>query len=148
LWGTSFGGGLVLAAAALDRRVKATVAQVPIVNAREWMRWLRSPEQWEALLDRLDGDRRRRFEGQRSARIAIGGAFSSDEPCGMPCDAQVLQFMNERENVSHTRRRDIALESIEKILAFNPSATIGQIASRPVCLIANTGYEVLHPRTL
>ena len=53
IWGTSFGGAVVIYTAAVDRRVKAVVAQVPVVNGRRWMQALRTSEQWLDLLDRL-----------------------------------------------------------------------------------------------
>ena len=34
IWGASFGGGVVIMTAALDRRVRAVVAMAPIVNGR------------------------------------------------------------------------------------------------------------------
>jgi hypothetical protein len=145
LWGTSFAGALVLATAARDRRARATVAQVPIVNGRRWLQWLRTPEQWEHMLDRLDADRADRFAGKPSARIPIARHFNSDELNGMPTGKDVLQFMDLLDSVVKTWRSDIALESLEKIIQFDPSATIAQIAPRAVCIIMNSGYEVIHP---
>src|SRR6516165_7947428 len=37
IWGASFGGGVVIMTAALDRRVRAVVAMAPIVNGRRWL---------------------------------------------------------------------------------------------------------------
>jgi acetyl esterase/lipase len=145
LWGTSFAGALVLATAARDRRVRATVAQVPIVDGREWMQFLRTPEQWERLLDELDADRRRRFRGEASTRIPIALPFSATEVCGMPADQQTAGLMSLLRGISNTWRQDIALESIDKILHFSPRAVIGQISPRPLCIIACAGYEVIHP---
>jgi acetyl esterase/lipase len=42
IWGTSTSGGTVIYAAAVDRRIKAVVTQVPVVNHYRWVRWLRS----------------------------------------------------------------------------------------------------------
>src|SRR5216683_149040 len=54
IWGTSNSGGTVIYAAAVDRRIKAVVAQVPVVNHFRWMRWLRSQKEWWELLDRIE----------------------------------------------------------------------------------------------
>ncbi|MFC9835552.1 hypothetical protein ACFVKB_17290 [Rhodococcus sp. NPDC127530] len=121
---------------------------MPIVNGREWMSWLRTPEQGEALQDALDEDRRRRFTGQPSARVPVAGLFSSNEVCGVPTDAEVRGFMASLDELSRTWCQDIALESVDRVLAFNPSATIDQIAPRPLLVIALSGYEVLHPLQL
>lgn len=145
LWGTSFGGALVLATAARDRRVRAVVAQVPIVHGRRWMQWLRTPEQWEALLDGLEEDRKRRFAGEASARIPVALEFTSKDICAMPADDQTRQYMDILEAETQSWRRDIALESVEKVIEFRPIDCIDQISPTPLCVIMNSGYEVLHP---
>jgi uncharacterized protein len=42
IWGTSFSGGLVMYVGAVDRRVKAVVSQVPVIDGYRWMKLLRS----------------------------------------------------------------------------------------------------------
>jgi cephalosporin-C deacetylase-like acetyl esterase len=63
LWGASFAGALVSYTAAVDRRVKATVAMVPVTDGYEWMRLLRSREYFEELLEAEKG---------RSCRALLG----------------------------------------------------------------------------
>lgn len=145
-WGTSFGGALVLGAGARDRRARVIVAQVPIVDGSRWMQWLRTPEQWEALLDALDEDRTRRIKGEPGARIPIARHFNSTELNAMPTDDGVLKFMALLDTMVESWRPDITLESMEKIIAFRPIHSIAEISPRPLCIIMNTGYEALHPR--
>ncbi|WP_340315003.1 alpha/beta hydrolase [Rhizorhabdus argentea] len=142
LWGTSFGGAMVLGAIARDRRARAVIAQVPIVDGRGWMRALRNAEQWETLLDAIDEDRARRFQGHPSLRIPVSLPFSSEEICAMPASQDTLAFQT---MMPDTWRGDISLESLEKVLQFSPAATISQISPRPLCIVMNTGYEVIHP---
>ena len=71
IWGTSYGGGIVIQTAAFDRRVMCVVSQVPIMNSRKWMRSLRTGVQWEELLDRIDQDRSFRAIGKETARIDV-----------------------------------------------------------------------------
>src|SRR5205085_6484759 len=40
IWGSSYSGGHALMLGALDRRVGAVVAQVPLIDAHEWLRGL------------------------------------------------------------------------------------------------------------
>lgn len=63
LWGTSFGGAVVLHAAAHDPGVNAVIASVPVTNGESWIRGVNSAEQWAALQQRLAGDRERRAAG-------------------------------------------------------------------------------------
>lgn len=144
LWGTSFGGGMVLGAGARDRRARAVIAQVPIVDGRSWMRALRNAEQWENLLDALDEDRLRRFRGEPSQRIPVSLPFSSEDICAMPTSQDAIHFQT---MMPESWRSDVTLESVQKVLQFSPIETIAQISPRPVCIIMNTGYEVIHPMT-
>jgi pimeloyl-ACP methyl ester carboxylesterase len=141
VWGTSFGGGVALAVGARDRRARVVISQVPITDPRRWMRWLRSPEQWEQLLDAIDEDRTRRFRGAHSARIPVVGPFAGANVCAMPTSSDVLDFVGMNPP---NWRNDLSMESMEKILQFNPLASIREISPRPLCVIMNTGYEVLH----
>jgi fermentation-respiration switch protein FrsA (DUF1100 family) len=142
IWGTSFGGGVVLAAGARDRRARVVISQVPISDPQRWMRWLRSPEQWEQLLDAIDEDRARRFRGEASARIPVVGPFSASSVCALPTSDDVISFVGMSPP---NWRNELSMESMEKILQFNPLASIREISPRPLCMIMNTGYEVLHP---
>jgi uncharacterized protein len=71
IWGTSNSGGIVIYAAAVDRRIKAVVAQVPVVDHYRWMRWLRSQREWWELLARVEEDRQRRYDTGEGARIPV-----------------------------------------------------------------------------
>ncbi|MBG4149423.1 alpha/beta fold hydrolase, partial [Pseudomonas aeruginosa] len=62
IWGTSYSGGHVLEVAALDRRVKCVVAQVPTVSGHASALRRTRAEQLPALLASFDADRQRRFE--------------------------------------------------------------------------------------
>ena len=142
IWGTSYAGGIVLGVGARDRRACAVISQVPITDSRRWMQWLRNPEQWEELLDAIDEDRLRRFRGEPSKRIPSVAHFSDPGVCAMPTNKDVQKFAS---MVTAPGGNELTLESMEKILAFNPTAAIRQISPRPLCVIVNTGYEVLHP---
>jgi alpha/beta superfamily hydrolase len=109
VWGASFGGAVVIWTAAVDRRVKAVVAEVPVVNGRRWMQEILTSAQWDDLLVRLERD-----------RISTAG-----EPL----------------LVSAT---EIALESIEKVIEFNPESVIHQIAPRPLRIVTTSGRDVIH----
>lgn len=145
IWGTSFGGAVVIYTAAVDRRVKAVVAQVPVVNGRRWMQALRTSAQWLELLDRLEEDRKRRFETGQGARVPVSGRGDQGVFCAMPADEQIVSFLERAKTEVKTWRPDITLESVERIIEFNPESVIHQIAPRPLCMVATTGYDMIHP---
>jgi len=144
IWGTSYGGGIVIQTAAFDRRVKCVVSQVPIMNSRKWMRSLRTGVQWEELLDRIDQDRSFRAIGKETARIDVVCRGSEGEFCAMPSDDDV-ELVEQWMSSVGTHKLDIAMESMEKIIEFNASDVIHLIAPRPLLIITAGGYDVIHP---
>jgi uncharacterized protein len=146
IWGTSNSGGTVIYAAALDRRIKAVVAQVPVVNHFRWMRWLRSQKEWWELLDRIDEDRQRRYDTGAGARIPVS---TLDTFCYRPLLTNMITKI--REATERTGKpplepgaTDVVLESLEKALEFNATSIIDRIAPRALSIIT-TKDDDAHP---
>jgi uncharacterized protein len=146
IWGTSNSGGTVIYAAAVDRRIKAVVAQVPVVDHHRWMRWLRSQKEWWELLDRIEEDRQRRYDSGEGARIPVS---TLDTFCYRP----LLQNMiaKTKEAMERTGKAPMApgatevlLESLEKALEFSAIAVIDRIAPRALSIIT-TKDDDAHP---
>jgi fermentation-respiration switch protein FrsA (DUF1100 family) len=137
IWGTSNSGGTVIYAAAVDPRIKAVVAQVPVVDHYRWMRWLRSQKEWWELLDRVEEDRQRRYDSGEGARIPVS---TLDTFCYRP----LLQNMiaKTKEAMERTGKApmapgatDVLLESLEKALEFSATDVIDRIAPRALSII-------------
>jgi uncharacterized protein len=71
IWGTSYTGGLVLIAAALDRRVKCVVSQVPFISGYETMLRTTLPDEREALYRMLNEERRSLLAGNPPSVVPI-----------------------------------------------------------------------------
>lgn len=54
------GGGNAVMLAAHDTRVRCAVSQVPVADGEDWLRRMRREYEWQAFLERLDEDRRKR----------------------------------------------------------------------------------------
>ena len=145
IWGTSFGGATVIYTGGVELRAKAVVAQVPVVNGRLWMKALRGSDQWIELQDRLVEDRRERFQTGKGARVRVAGIASQGEFAAMQVDRQIMAFLEEAEKNLKTWRPDLVLESIERVIEFNPESVIHQIAPRPLLIVATAGYDMIHP---
>lgn len=146
IWGTSNSGGTVIYAAAVDPRIKAVVAQVPVVDHYRWMRWLRSQKGWWELLDRIEEDRQRRYDTGESARIPVS---TLDTFCYRP----LLQNMIAKTKAAMEKTgkaplapgaTDVVLESIEKALEFSATSVIDRIAPRAIGIIT-TKDDDAHP---
>jgi hypothetical protein len=146
IWGTSNSGGIVIYAAAVDPRIKAVVAQVPVVDHYRWMRWLRSQREWWELLARVEEDRQRRYDTSIGARIPVS---TFDTFCYRP----LLQNMVAKTKAAMERSgkpslapgaTDVLLESVEKALEFSATSVIERIAPRALSIIT-TKDDDAHP---
>lgn len=146
IWGTSFGGGIVIYTAAVDRRVKATVSQVPIVNGRLWMQALRPEGDWDALLGRLDADRIQRYEGGASAYVPHSGtALNAAMPTSQSEVPRLEKLVEDLGGPVAGFERKITLESVERIIEFFPEHLIHLIGPRALRIVTTAKWDVLHP---
>lgn len=143
IWGTSFAGALSTYVAAVDRRVKATVSQVPVTDGHLWMKLMRSRIDWDNLLAAIDADRANRYEGKPSARIPTVAA--QGEICGIPGDEGILEFFSGAKAAFPTWNETITLESIERIIEFSPLSMVDRISPRPYMIVTTSGYDIIHP---
>ena len=71
LWGTSFSGGNVIVAAAIDERVKCVVAQVPFVKGHHDFLKNSRPDIWEIIQKKYAADAKGRSEGKSPAMTPV-----------------------------------------------------------------------------
>jgi pimeloyl-ACP methyl ester carboxylesterase len=144
IWGASFGGGVVIMTAALDRRVKAVVAMAPIVNGRRWLDSVWGGARFEQLRDLVEADRRQRLTGA-GGRIAIGGTelpavLLADERGGR----QNLWSMRERDRPLLYGTSDITLHSVEKVIEWEPDRFIDLVSPKPLLIVTPGQWDVMH----
>lgn len=146
LWGASFGGAVAIWTAAVDRRVKAVVAEVPVVNGRRWMQEILTSAQWDDLLVRLEQDRLSRYAGASSAHVPPTARGGDDGI--VPIDEGTIAFFEDYAATAGepllVSATEITLESIEKVIEFDPSSVIHQIAPRPLRIVTTRGRDVIH----
>src|SRR5581483_653607 len=71
VWGSSYSGGHVLVVAAVDRRVKAVVSQVPMVSGLSNAQSLIRADFFAGLRAAFDEDRAARYRGAAPAMIPV-----------------------------------------------------------------------------
>jgi uncharacterized protein len=138
VYGTSFGGGVALTAAAQDPALKAAVCAVGIADCGLWLRSLRRHWEWLNFEEQLVVDRRERVLTGRSRRVPPNEVMVKD-PESLKHDDYVQEHWPERAF-------DLNLASADAIIAFRPVEWIARIAPRPVLIIgveedALTPYE-------
>ncbi|MCH4023009.1 MAG: alpha/beta hydrolase [Acetobacter sp.] len=133
LWGTSYSGGHVLEVAALDRRVRCVVSQVPTISGyRSSLRRLRS-DLVPSFLASLEADRAARFQG----KTPVVFAAVSDRPevsCAMG-GADAYAFFTVTRSFAPTWRNELTLRSAEFARENEPGIHIARISPTPLLMI-------------
>lgn len=128
LWGTSFGGAVVLHAAALDERVCAVVVNVPVTNGYTWIRSVNTDESWAAVEALLEADRLRRALTGVSEVVPVS-AFRPPLP-----DPDRDAFF--ARHAAHVTARELSWACVDAVLDFAPDELAPRIAPRPLLVIA------------
>jgi dienelactone hydrolase len=126
IWGTSYGGGIVLAAAALDRRVRCVVAQVPVLTRRRI-----GDGPLRALLD-ADRDARYRGEPPRTLPVCTP---DPRVPALLPTP-DVWAFKQEVEARAPAWKNEVTLRSVENLAAWDPVAPLRELGHTPALILA------------
>jgi fermentation-respiration switch protein FrsA (DUF1100 family) len=133
IWGTSFSGGHVLVVAALDRRVKAAVSQVPTISGSQAARRRMSPEKAASLQTRFDVDRRRRLVGELPGMVPV----VSNDPsalCALP-GQDSFHFFTQSISFAPSWNPEVTLRSIELARENEPGTLVTRISPTPLLMI-------------
>lgn len=129
LWGTSFGGAIVIYTAAVDERVKAVVANVPVTNGRRWIRSVNTAFNWERILDELEADRVRRVLTGESKVVPVS-EFRPPDP-----HPSVAAYFERFQHLLGPRR-EMPWRSVEAVLEFAADEVADRISPRALLIIA------------
>lgn len=122
------GGGNAIYAGALDPRVKAVVAQLPIADGRDWLHRMRREYEWLEFLEEI------RQAGLRQV--------TTGEPTLVPPREGIMVPTPERKTTTVKSDVDgripklVEIASAEAIFAYRPIDVVDKIAPRAVMLIA------------
>ncbi len=149
LWGTSFGGGIVTHVAAHDLRVRACVAQAPIMDGGYWIRSLNRESDYLAIRKYLLDCRRKRARDGGEPTMPMGSS-PADGFTPMPADpamvADVTSWYAKTGDFLMHAAPEITIESFERVMEFDATHAAGKIAPRAFCIIQLTGHDVYHPQ--
>jgi uncharacterized protein len=145
IWGSSYSGGHVLHLAAFDKRIKAAVAQVPLVEGWANAQRLMRPDVFDEFLEALAQDRAQRYTEGVGASVPV--VAPEGEPSALPTPESFEWFTHTGETIAPNWRNEVSLESMEAFLQYNPAASIHLISPTPLLLIV-AGSDTLTPTDL
>ncbi|MBK6660785.1 MAG: acetylxylan esterase [Proteobacteria bacterium] len=137
IWGTSYTGGTVCAVAALDRRVKAVVSQVPFMNGVRNLQQFLPVVNMKGFRQMLDEDRQRRVEGKPSQYMKMC-TLDPSEPHLFPGE-QTYNFIHRYvgKGKKSTWENRVTLRSIDYMLEYDVSGYMKLISPTPLLMIVS-----------
>jgi fermentation-respiration switch protein FrsA (DUF1100 family) len=133
IWGSSYSGGHVLAVAAIDRRVKCVVSQVPLVSGHANFRALVRADFIADFQAQFNADREARFRGEAPAMVPV---VDEDPlaPSALPTPDSYRWFTETHETRAPSWRNEVTLRSVEMFTEYEPGTYLPWISPTPLLM--------------
>jgi uncharacterized protein len=138
VWGSSYSGGHVLVVAAIDRRVRCVVSQVPLISGWQNFRRLVRADFLGSLQAGLHADRDSRAAGGAPAMLPVV-AEDPTAPSALPTADSYKWFTTTATARAPAWRNEVTLRTIEYGFGYEPGAYIGHISPTPMLMIVAIG---------
>lgn len=140
LLGWGMGGGVVIAEAAEDERVRAVASVNCISDGHRSTRHTHDETSWESLLTRVAADRGRRTELGRSEITSPWDIVRLDR------DGTTDGYVGEELYKAPGFGAGVSLESADLLLRFSPQSVVHKIAPRPVLVVHGAENGLYDPQ--
>jgi uncharacterized protein len=142
VWGSSYSGGHVLVVAAIDRRVKAVVSQVPLVSGHDNFRALVRADFIDGFRAQFDADRLARFRGEPPAMVPV---VDKDPlaPSALPTPDSYTWFTETNEKRAPSWRNEVTLRSVEMFTEYEPASYLPYISTTPLLMLVAEGDHLV-----
>lgn len=137
LVGWALGGGIAIAAAAADPRVRAVVAVNAIGDGARATRALHDEQSWRLLLDDVRRDAEVRAVNGRSRAIDPFAVVRLDE--------ETLGYVRSELAPHAGFGTQVTLDSVEWLLRFRPEEVVDRISPRPLLLVHGAANRLHAP---
>jgi fermentation-respiration switch protein FrsA (DUF1100 family) len=134
VWGSSYSGGHVLVVAAIDRRVRAVVAQVPLISGSANLQALVRADFIAGLREGFDADRQARFAGKEPAMLPV----VAEDPLAasaLPTPDSWTWFTETAASRAPSWKNEVTLRSVEMFSEYEPGSYISRISPTPLLLM-------------
>ena len=142
IWGSSYSGGHVLVVAAIDRRVKAVVSQVPLVSGHDNLRALVRADFIAGFRQQFDADRLARFQGDPPAMVPVVDADPL-APSALPTPDSWAWFTETGKERAPAWRNEVTLRSVEMFTEYEPVSYLPYVSPAPLLMLVATGDHLV-----
>jgi uncharacterized protein len=142
IWGSSYSGGHVLVVAAIDRRVKAVVCQVPLISGHDNLRALVRSDFIAGFREMFDADRLARFNGEPPAMVPV---VDKDPlaPSALPTADSWEWFSETGDTRAPAWRNEVTLRSVEMFTEYEPGVYLPWISPTPLLMLVAVGDHLV-----
>src|SRR5688500_7669210 len=131
--GVSMGGGEVFYISARDRRVKAVASMVLVGEGERRMRRLRTEQQWQSLMQKVEEDRINRAVTGKSKEFRGFLNEGTDSVLIMPPD--LTSSLKEAEQVEDEKGNSTTLATVDGWLSYKPEEVIDKVSPTPILFV-------------
>lgn len=138
IWGSSYSGAHVLVVAAIDRRIKCVVSQVPLISGHRNARRLIRSDMIGAVQGMFVEDRMARYAGKPWGMIPV---VSNDPnvPCALPTPDSYDWFIETAKLRAPAWKNEVTLQSVELFTEYEPGTYIEYISPTPLLMVVAAG---------
>jgi fermentation-respiration switch protein FrsA (DUF1100 family) len=142
IWGSSYSGGHVLVVAAIDRRVKALVSQVPLISGHDNLRALVRADFIAGFREQFDADRLARFRGEPPTMVPV---VDKDPlaPSALPTPDSWEWFSETGRTRAPGWRNEVTLRSVEMFTEYEPGSYLPYISPTPLLMLVAHGDHLV-----
>jgi fermentation-respiration switch protein FrsA (DUF1100 family) len=134
VWGSSYSGGHVLVVGAIDRRVRAVAAQVPLVSGSANVAELVRSDFRAGFRAMFDADRAARFLGDPPAMVPVV-AEDPLAPSALPTPDSWTWFTETGKTRAPSWQNEVTLRTVEMLGEYEPGGYIGRISPTPLLMV-------------
>ncbi|MCE0761325.1 alpha/beta hydrolase [Pseudonocardia kujensis] len=134
VWGSSYSGGHALVVGAIDRRVKAVVAQVPLISGSKNIAELVRADFRAGFREMFDADRVARYAGDPPAMVPVV-AEDPLAPSALPTPDSWTWFTETGKLRAPAWRNEVTLRTVEMLGEYEPEAYIARISPTPLLMV-------------
>jgi uncharacterized protein len=142
VWGSSYSAGHVMVVAAIDRRVKAVVSQVPLISGHDNLRALVRADFIAGFREQFDADRLARFRGEAPVMVPV---VDPDPlaPSALPTADSWEWFSETGKTRAPAWRNEVTLRSVEMFTEYEPGIYLPYVSPTPLLLVVAAGDHLV-----
>jgi fermentation-respiration switch protein FrsA (DUF1100 family) len=138
VWGSSYSGAHVIVLGAIDKRIKAVAAQVPLISGSENGRRLIRSDFFPGVRAAFDADREARYAGKEPGMIPV---VDQDPlaPSALPTPDSWKWFTETGNTRAPSWHNAVTLRSVEMFLEYEPGTYISRVSPTPLLMVVAAG---------